>query len=76
VAYSLLKPNGSLVYSTCTLPPMENEDNVKWASELGFRLEHINAPAGQKAFDGASRRFHPHIQDTPGFFIAKLTKPS
>ncbi|MFP3314927.1 MAG: RsmB/NOP family class I SAM-dependent RNA methyltransferase [Caldivirga sp.] len=73
-AHALLKPGGVLVYSTCTLPPMENEENVKWAIELGFNVEYVNIPAGQRAFDGLSRRFHPHIQDTPGFFMAKLTK--
>lgn len=73
-AYAVLKQGGSLVYSTCTLPPMENEDNVKWAGELGFNLEPVDIPAGQRAFDGASRRFYPHIQDTPGFFMAKLVK--
>ncbi|MFP3258133.1 MAG: RsmB/NOP family class I SAM-dependent RNA methyltransferase [Caldivirga sp.] len=73
-AHALLKLGGVLVYSTCTLPPMENEENVKWAVELGFNVEYVNIPAGQRAFDGLSRRFHPHIQDTPGFFMAKLTK--
>lgn len=30
-AYKLLKPNGTLVYSTCTLAPEENEDVISWA---------------------------------------------
>eukprot|EP01006_Ploeotia_vitrea_P026420 TRINITY_DN59405_c0_g1_i2.p1 TRINITY_DN59405_c0_g1~~TRINITY_DN59405_c0_g1_i2.p1 ORF type:complete len:471 (-),score=59.67 TRINITY_DN59405_c0_g1_i2:91-1503(-) len=29
-AYHALKPGGRLVYSTCTINPMENEENVGW----------------------------------------------
>ena len=75
VAYRLLKPGGALVYSTCTIPPMEDEDNVKYAESLGFKAVEVKIPAGLPALDGLSRRFHPHIHDSPGFFIAKLIKP-
>ena len=29
-AYKLLKPGGTLVYSTCSIRKEENEENVKW----------------------------------------------
>ncbi len=34
-----VKPKGRLVYSTCTITPEEDEENITWAmSHLGFRL--------------------------------------
>lgn len=74
VAARLLKRGGRLIYSTCTLPPLENEDNVKWAEGLGLSIEDVRIPVGSTAFDSHSRRFYPHIHDSPGFFIAKLAK--
>lgn len=37
VAWKLLKPGGILIYSTCTLPPLEDEDNIAYAESLGIR---------------------------------------
>eukprot|EP00755_Sulcionema_specki_P031493 Sspe_Gene.96761::Locus_69902_Transcript_1_1_Confidence_1.000_Length_1496::g.96761::m.96761/K21971/NSUN6; methyltransferase NSUN6 len=42
VAAKLLKPGGVLVYSTCTISPLENECNVAWA--LGAHPELSLAP--------------------------------
>ncbi|WP_069808366.1 RsmB/NOP family class I SAM-dependent RNA methyltransferase [Vulcanisaeta thermophila] len=78
VAWKLLKPGGALVYSTCTLTPMENEDNVKYAVELGFEVDKVHVPGSTRGFGdygGSVIRFYPHIHDTPGFFIARLIKP-
>ncbi|MGC8542764.1 MAG: methyltransferase domain-containing protein, partial [Vulcanisaeta sp.] len=80
VAWKLLKPGGILVYSTCTLPPLENEDNVAYAESLGFRVIDASVPGASGGLIDKYRnsvvRFYPHVQDTPGFFIAKLMKPS
>ncbi len=77
VAVRLLRRKGVFVYSTCTLPPLENEDVVKYAMSLGLRLENVELPIASKGVSdigGLVVRFYPNIQDTPGFFIAKLVK--
>jgi 16S rRNA C967 or C1407 C5-methylase (RsmB/RsmF family)/NOL1/NOP2/fmu family ribosome biogenesis protein len=33
-AWSSLKGNGLLIYSTCTFNPAENEENIKWLTDL------------------------------------------
>ncbi|BFI74058.1 methyltransferase domain-containing protein [Sulfurisphaera ohwakuensis] len=57
-AYKILKKNGILVYSTCTVTTWENE---KVIDDERFEVEDII-------------RFHPNIHDMTGFFIAKLIK--
>lgn len=85
-AYRVLKDNGILVYSTCTLAPEENEETVIYAVEkLGFSLEDIAINGlcngftkfGDKAYPDYVRkckRLLPHIHETEPFFIAKLKK--
>jgi len=41
-AAQLLRVGGELVYSTCTVTPMENEENVRWALDE-LPLELLNA---------------------------------
>ncbi|MGB9561546.1 MAG: 16S rRNA (cytosine(967)-C(5))-methyltransferase RsmB [bacterium] len=38
-AYELLKPGGTLVYSTCTLTREENENIANYLQELGMKIE-------------------------------------
>lgn len=84
-AVDVLKDNGELVYSTCSLEPEENEFVIDWAlSEYPeLKLEKIDIPIGSegltKAFNKElnkniknTRRFWP--DKTQGFFIAKLKK--
>ncbi len=41
-AHNLLKPGGTVVYSTCTLAPEENEEVVDWAvSKLGLTTHKL-----------------------------------
>ncbi len=80
VAWKLLKPGGVLVYSTCTIPPLENEDNIAYAENLGFEVIDISIPNTSGGLVDRYRnsviRFYPHVHDTPGYFIAKLRKPT
>ncbi len=73
-ASKYLKHGGTLIYSTCTLLPDENEENIKsfLADNEDFYLEafdvnSISAPEGMLTL-------YPHIHGTDGFFIAKLKR--
>jgi predicted RNA-binding protein (TIGR00451 family) len=79
-ASRILKPGGTIVYSTCTVTLEENEEVVEEIIEEERCLEVSEVRIG-RALGGAYghyrnsyTRFHPHIHDTPGYFIAKLTK--
>jgi NOL1/NOP2/sun family putative RNA methylase len=79
----VLKDDGEIVYSTCSLEPEENELNIDWAvRNLGLQVEEINCH-GQKALtdvfgkhlDGSvekCRRIWPG--QTQGFFVCKLKR--
>ena len=76
-AVFMLKPGGTLVYSTCTFSVEENEDVIG-----GFLKEHPEfsvAEAEQEKFFESGRREHtmrlwPHKLAGEGHFIAKLKK--
>lgn len=83
VAARMVKPGGTLVYSTCSFAPEENEMVVgrllqKFGGVSVEPLEYGNnglTRFGDMTFDGQlrnTRRLYPHIHDTTGFFIAKL----
>ncbi|MDP1693943.1 MAG: RsmB/NOP family class I SAM-dependent RNA methyltransferase [Candidatus Woesearchaeota archaeon] len=72
-AFSLLKPGGTLVYSTCSLEPEENEAVVQYLlDKVGGKLETIDLPI--KADQTTGLRIWPQYQDTEGFFVAKIRK--
>jgi NOL1/NOP2/sun family putative RNA methylase len=82
-AAKVLKDNGEIVYSTCSLEPEEDELNVDWAIEnLNLETEKINCLGetgltsifGKKLDSsiGNCRRIWPG--QTQGFFICKLRK--
>lgn len=81
-AYKALKPNGIMVYSTCTLNEEENEFILEWALE-NFDLKLIDIDIdirdAQKAFNKKERMLDKAIRilpskQTEGFFVAKLVK--
>ncbi len=87
-AFNLLKPEGCLVYSTCTFAPEENEGVINWLLERHpATIEQIDIPRMKlspgilewngKVFNSEIKktvRIWPHHNDTDGFFIAKVRK--
>ena len=69
-----LKKGGILVYSTCTIFPEENEENVKrfLSEHKDFALTPFSV--GTLDFPEGYGTLYPHKQGTDGFFIARLTK--
>ncbi|MAG78335.1 SAM-dependent tRNA/rRNA cytosine-C5 methylase [archaeon] len=84
-AIELLNKNGTLVYSTCSLEPEENELIIQYALENHkIKLETVNTigdPGITNPFDNKlnseikkCRRLWPWKTNTQGFFIAKIRK--
>ena len=87
--FKALKPDGLLVYSTCTYCPEENEAVVDWllkkyetADLIPLHFNGIKVREGLTAwehFDYDQRlskavRIYPQDNNTIGFFIAKIIK--
>ena len=73
-AYSLLKPKGALVYSTCSLEPEEDEDIVAYLLEkTNAREQKINVNI--KSSNKTAIKIWPQYYGTEGFFVAKIIKP-
>lgn len=87
--FRALRPGGTMVYSTCTIAPEENERVVSYLLEkfpeaevLPVKLHDFKLRPGVTQWQGVSfdRRVErcvrvlPQDNDTAPFFIAKLTK--
>jgi NOL1/NOP2/sun family putative RNA methylase len=86
--FSLLKKGGTLVYSTCTLEPEEDEGVIDFllkefpdAKVEDIDLEIKRSPAvtefeGKRYSDEVKKclRIWPQDNDTEGFFVAKIRK--
>nr|XP_022907748.1 putative methyltransferase NSUN6 [Onthophagus taurus] len=88
-AVALLKPHGTLVYSTCTITLGENEGVVAWALKKFKNLKLIEPPSelklGSKGWKGTdlSDKHLSYVQrfdhlsvdvDSVGFFVACFNK--
>lgn len=71
-----VKRGGVLVYSTCTIFPEENEENVR--SFLDAHPEFSLTPFSVGSFDCPEGMVTllPHLHATDGFFIARLRRNS
>jgi NOL1/NOP2/sun family putative RNA methylase len=86
-AVNALSDGGTIVYSTCSIAPEENEyivdDILKRYPEIeiveipfDFGVPGYSEPYGVKLNDSLihARRFLPHLHRTEGFFICKMVK--
>lgn len=69
-----LKKGGTLIYSTCTLFPEENEDNVQTFLSRHPDFSLVPWSVGNIYADSGMITLLPHIHNTDGFFIAKLIR--
>jgi NOL1/NOP2/sun family putative RNA methylase len=88
-AFEILKPGGTIAYSTCTLEPWEDEavishllDKYEDASTEKISLPKLKSASPVMEFDGETYnkgvknclRVYPHQNDTEGFFVTKINK--
>jgi len=87
-AFDLLKQGGTMVYSTCSLEPEENEGVVNYllsnredAQVADIKLDINRGPPimefGKEKYDLSIKkclRLWPQNNDTEGFFVAKIKK--
>jgi tRNA (cytosine49-C5)-methyltransferase len=87
-AYGCLKPGGTLVYSTCSNEPDEDEGVVSWFLEnySDMNIQEIDLPLnhGKPVMEFNKKTYHPDVSkvlriwpqdnDTEGFFVAKFIK--
>lgn len=72
-----LKPEGLLVYSTCTITPEENEQVIAGFLENNPSFEAVDVYAPHldaKNIKNGMVKIYPHNEQTDGFFIACLKK--
>ena len=83
--FNVVKPNGLLIYCTCSFAPEENEMIIQHllSNHKDATLEPLNygmnglTSFSKYQFDEKmvfTKRFYPHIHSTNGFFIAKIRK--
>ena len=69
-----LKQGGTLVYSTCTLNPEENESVVSQFLENNHDFELTPFKLGDTESKDGMLTLLPHVHHTDGFFIAKIIR--
>lgn len=69
-----LKVGGYMVYSTCTLNPLENEQIVKQFLGENPNFELTPFTVGDISADSGMLTLLPHVHLTDGFFMAKIKR--
>lgn len=79
-ASKYVKPGGYLIYSTCTIQPEENLENVmRFLSEnSGFRLSGFEDLLPERLESNTAKdgyiQLYPNVNQTDGFFISKIKR--
>lgn len=74
-----VKPGGVLIYSTCTVNPEENEENVRWfLREFPFETEslkdYLPGEIVSETMESGYIQLMPGDYGTDGFFIARFRR--
>ncbi len=71
-ALSVLKPNGLLIYSTCTYNVHENEENMRWLAEEGNLQECLlgDSTMIHTVKKSPGYQCYPHLVKGEGFYFA------
>lgn len=78
VVWQYVKPGGTLIYSTCTINPGENNKMMEWFTknypfELQSLAPFLPRPLKEEGAGGMLQLF-PGIHETDGFFLARLKR--
>lgn len=69
----MLRPGGTLIYSTCTFAEDENDLQVSRLADRGWEVLELSVTAALKTRTGL--QFAPGITQSEGLFVAALRKP-
>jgi 16S rRNA (cytosine967-C5)-methyltransferase len=71
-----LKPGGVLIYSTCTIEPEENTENIEWFLENHpeFSIDPAEKYLPHEVCKNGFMQIFPHIHYIDGAFAARLIK--
>lgn len=73
--WDTLKPEGYLIYSTCTYNRNENEEIIKWLiQQFDARKTDIDHPFNNIVNSEYGYHFYPHLIAGEGFFTAVVQK--
>ena len=80
VVHAYIKPGGTLIYSTCTINPAENIENVHWFLKefpefvLDPIADRLCSTLQNSVEEAGCLQLLPGIHKSDGFFIARFGK--
>ncbi|MFH1052491.1 MAG: 16S rRNA (cytosine(967)-C(5))-methyltransferase RsmB [bacterium] len=75
-AVRFVKTGGALIYSTCTIDPEENEDNITWflSEHPEFEIDPAEKYLPGEICKNGFMQTYPHIHKMDGAFAARLVR--